>query len=76
MTPRPWYREPWPWVLIGIPVLTVVASGITLWLALSHPDHIVVDDAEYDRLRGELRAQEAALDPEAASEDAAAGADG
>lgn len=55
--PRPWYREPWPWVLIAIPALTVVASGITLWLAISRPDHIVVEPAEYDRIKSELNAQ-------------------
>ncbi|KAA9132573.1 hypothetical protein F3N42_04965 [Marinihelvus fidelis] len=55
--PRPWYREPWPWVLIAIPLLTVVACGITLWLALANPEYIVVKDEEYDRIRSEMRAQ-------------------
>jgi len=54
---RPWYREPWPWVLIAIPLAAVIASAVTLWLALSRPDHIVVDDVEYERLRAELRGQ-------------------
>jgi hypothetical protein len=54
---RPWYREPWPWVLIAIPLLTVVASGITLWLAITHPDHIVLDEPAYQNVRAELRAQ-------------------
>ena len=53
--PRPWYREPWPWVLIAIPLLTVIASGITLWLAVSNPDYIVVEDEEYNRIRSEMR---------------------
>lgn len=38
---RPWYREPWPWFLFGIPGLTVVASMVTLYLALSHPNQVI-----------------------------------
>ena len=53
----PWYRQFWPWALIAIPFLTVVASGITLWLAISHPDPLVVDKTGYKQLRKELRAQ-------------------
>lgn len=53
----PWYRQFWPWALIAIPFLTVVASGITLWLAISHPDPLVVDKTDYNQLRKELRAQ-------------------
>lgn len=66
--PRPWYREPWPWVLIAIPLLTIAASAVTLWLALSQPDHIVVDEEEYQRIRSELRAQQdTGAEPEAGS---------
>jgi hypothetical protein len=54
---RPWYREPWPWVLIAIPLLTVIASAITFWLAVSHPDYIVLDESEYQDVKSELRAQ-------------------
>jgi hypothetical protein len=44
-------------VLIAIPLLTVIACGVTLWLALTHPDPLVVEDGEYRRIRGDLRAQ-------------------
>ena len=44
---RPWYREPWPWVLIAIPLLTIIACAFTLWLAISYPDHLVLDEQEY-----------------------------
>jgi hypothetical protein len=54
---RPWYREPWPWVLIAIPLLTVIASAATLWLALSHPDYLVIETPEYEQVQGQLRAQ-------------------
>lgn len=41
---RPWYKEPWPWMLMSIPALTVVAGFITYGLAVSSPDGIVADD--------------------------------
>ena len=31
---RPWYREPWPWLLASIPFATVIAGGFTLSLAI------------------------------------------
>ncbi len=58
--PRPWYREPWPWVLIAIPALTVVACGITLWLAITRPDHLVVETGQYNDITSEMRAQQQA----------------
>lgn len=58
--PRPWYREPWPWVLIAIPALTIIASAITLWLAISRPDPLVLEDEDYRRVQAELRAQDPA----------------
>ena len=54
---RPWYREPWPWVLIAIPVLTIIACGITLWLALANPDYLVVDEDQYREVKSDLQAQ-------------------
>lgn len=68
--PRPWYREPWPWVLIAIPLLTILASAITLWLAVRHPDQIVVDEVEYQRVQGALRLQESALSDDDAGQTA------
>ena len=40
----PWYREPWPWILIMLPMSAVVASLITLWLAIKSADGLVEDD--------------------------------
>ncbi len=40
----PWYRQFWPWVLIAIPALTVVAGFITLYLAIVSNDGVVEDD--------------------------------
>lgn len=53
----PWYRQFWPWFIIALPAAAVIASFITLWLAISHPVHLVVDDEEYRRLNNELKAQ-------------------
>lgn len=41
---KPWYREPWPWVLMGGPVAAVVTGAITLWLAIATDDGLVADD--------------------------------
>jgi len=41
---RPWFREPWPWLLISGPALTVAAGLATLWLAVASDDGLVADD--------------------------------
>jgi len=53
----PWYRQFWPWFIIALPASAVIAGFFTLWLAISHPDHLVVEDDEYRRLNSELKAQ-------------------
>lgn len=40
----PWYTERWPWLLMLGPASVLVAGGIAAWLALGHPDAMVVDD--------------------------------
>jgi hypothetical protein len=41
---QPWYREPWPWILMAGPAVVIVACFITLWLAVRSDDGLVVDD--------------------------------
>lgn len=53
----PWYKQFWPWFIIALPASAVIASFISLWLAVSHPDQLVVTDDEYRRLNSELKAQ-------------------
>ena len=53
----PWYRQFWPWFIIALPACAVIAGFITLWLAVSRPDYLVVDEDEYRRLKSELKAQ-------------------
>ncbi len=38
---RRWWREPMMWLVIGGPLLVVVASFITLSLAIRHPDPVL-----------------------------------
>jgi uncharacterized protein len=41
---KPWYREPWPWLLMAGPALVIVAGIITAWLAIDSDDGLVADD--------------------------------
>lgn len=43
-TSKPWYREPWPWILMAGPAVVVVAGFVTAWLAVSTEDGVVEDD--------------------------------
>ena len=44
MTPRPWYREPWPWLLMAGPLAVVLAGIATTVLAVTSFDGLVADD--------------------------------
>jgi len=41
---QPWYRQFWPWFLIAVPGLSVVASFAMLVVAVRHADSLVRDD--------------------------------
>ena len=41
---RPWYREPWPWILMSGPLAVVVAGLVTAWIAVVNDDPLVVDN--------------------------------
>ncbi|MDX2218427.1 MAG: FixH family protein [Burkholderiales bacterium] len=43
-TPRPWYRETWPWLLMLGPAIVVVAGFVTLYYAITSFDGMVADD--------------------------------
>lgn len=38
---RPWFREPWPWLLMSLPLTAVVAGLLTWWLAFRSDDGLV-----------------------------------
>ena len=42
--PNPWYREPWPWLLMAGPAIVIVAGFVTLALAIQSSDGLVADD--------------------------------
>lgn len=44
MKANPWYREPWPWILMAGPAAVLVAGAVTVWLAVASSDGLVVDD--------------------------------
>lgn len=41
---NPWYKEPWPWILMAGPAIVIVAGVITTWLAVVSNDGLVSDD--------------------------------
>lgn len=40
----PWYRHRWPWFIMLGPVAVMLATAVTVWLAVRQPDAVVVDD--------------------------------
>lgn len=40
----PWYREPWPWLLMAGPAAAIVAGAATIWIALASADGLVAED--------------------------------
>ncbi len=49
--PRPWYREPLVWMIIGGPLSVVVASVISAVIAWKHIDPVISDP-----VHGQVRA--------------------
>lgn len=41
---KPWYREPWPWLLMAGPAIVIVAGLVTAWLAIKTSDGLVTED--------------------------------
>lgn len=39
--PQPWWREHMMWLVVGGPGAVVLASFVTLGLAISHPDPVI-----------------------------------
>lgn len=64
---RPWWREPWPWFLLALPLSAVVGGLITMWIAAKDPDSLVAEDyykegmAIYQVLEREAKARELGL---------------
>jgi len=41
---NPWYREPWPWILMSGPAAVLIAGAATTWIAFSTSDGLVAQD--------------------------------
>jgi hypothetical protein len=41
---KPWYREPWPWLLMAGPALVIVAGVITSIIAFRGSDGLIAED--------------------------------
>ena len=44
LTAKPWFREPWPWLLASGPLLVVIASFVSAWIAIKSSDGLVSED--------------------------------
>jgi hypothetical protein len=41
---RPWYKEPWPWIVMAPPAAAVLAGIATIWIAVVTSDGLVAED--------------------------------
>jgi hypothetical protein len=41
---KPWFKEPWPWILMTGPTVVIIAGLVTAWLAIKSNDGLVADD--------------------------------
>jgi len=41
---KPWYREPWPWILMAGPATVIIAGVVTVMLAVQSFDGLVAED--------------------------------
>jgi len=41
---KPWYREPWPWIVMSGPALAVVASFASAYVAVHGADPVIDED--------------------------------
>ncbi len=69
MDTTPWYRQFWPWFLIALPGMAVVAGIYTLFLAINTQDSLVMNSsdlsigkAKESILAAETRAREMGLE--------------
>ncbi|WP_417655758.1 FixH family protein [Pseudidiomarina aestuarii] len=52
MTVKPWYKQFWPWFLMGLPFSVIIAMIITLTIASQYGDNPMVVDDYYKKGRG------------------------
>lgn len=40
---KPWWKEPWPWLLISGPAMAMMGCAATIWVAMQYADRPIVD---------------------------------
>lgn len=64
---KPWYHQPWMWLVVGLPLASVIASLSMVAISVKHRDELVRDDwykagrAINQDLKAEQHAQELGL---------------
>jgi uncharacterized protein len=61
---RPWYREPWPWLLTAGPLVVVIASLTSAWIAVKSDDGVLAQDYYKQGLRINETLKRLGPDPE------------
>ncbi|MFO1257580.1 MAG: FixH family protein [Gammaproteobacteria bacterium] len=41
---KAWYRHPWMWLIVGLPLVSVIGCLITIYLAYQNPDRPLAND--------------------------------
>lgn len=41
---QPWWREPWPWLLMAGPAVAIIGCAITIYLAFAHFSDQAIND--------------------------------
>lgn len=62
----PWWRVPMVWLVIGGPLLVVIASFVTLGLALKYPDPVLQTSSQAQHGSAKLNAGSSS-DPQSAA---------
>lgn len=47
---RPWWQEPYVWLVIGGPLVVVVAAIFTAYIAMKDPDPVINTKAQHQKL--------------------------
>lgn len=62
---RPWFKEPYVWMVIGGPLSAVIACAITAVYIFQGPDRVISEEQyrEFVQIRRELQSAPPALQP-------------
>jgi hypothetical protein len=60
---RPWWKEPYLWLVVGLPLSAVVACVVTAVYILRGPDRVVIEDRLARAIAQEIGRAEPASQP-------------